>query len=371
MPAGLAAAVMTQTLPPLPAPASASAPPPPLRGGCTAPAAASLGARGSDPGTPSTPCGASADVPGGCEPALAAWSSTGDEPAPAKADDIAPAERPPPDVVAHTAAANAAHDGAVFPAGDGGGAASLALAPAGAALLRGLPPASPRRPPSSPAAAAAEVAGGSQWGRLNGAAAAADRSEPATPPAAAALAPAGLGAAGAAASVGPGPVLQRDGDDTMPLARRKTRLCPHVRTEHDRWAHSTRPTHRAGRAGAAEPRTSAVGRHRPVAAPALASLAPAPTHPRAACPFYHHGGADRRRPLERFTYSSNMCPAAAAGRECASGDMCPMVSGRMGRGLARVWNGRWQAGARLLVNPRFVVSGCSALLLTPAGCTPL
>jgi hypothetical protein len=85
-------------------------------------------------------------------------------------------------------------------------------------------------------------------------------SDPAAPLASAAAAPAALSVGGAAASAGAGPVPPRCGDNAMLLARLKTRLCPKLRTEHDRWARSMQLARWAGRAGAA-PRSLARATH--------------------------------------------------------------------------------------------------------------
>ncbi|KAI8469492.1 MAG: hypothetical protein J3K34DRAFT_522149 [Monoraphidium minutum] len=41
------------------------------------------------------------------------------------------------------------------------------------------------------------------------------------------------------------------------------------------------------------------------------------------CPFAHPGERARRRPLDKFSYSSEMCPAVRGGAPCPQGDECP------------------------------------------------
>lgn len=60
-----------------------------------------------------------------------------------------------------------------------------------------------------------------------------------------------------------------------------------------------------------------------------------PTHPpprthryvhdafRRDCPFVHPGEKVKRRPLDKYTYSSHMCPAVQLGKDCELGDACP------------------------------------------------
>jgi hypothetical protein len=55
---------------------------------------------------------------------------------------------------------------------------------------------------------------------------------------------------------------------------------------------------------------------------------PPPAHlpwpsPRKSCPFVHPGEHARRRPLDKFSYSSDMCPRALRGEACPNGNACP------------------------------------------------
>jgi hypothetical protein len=47
------------------------------------------------------------------------------------------------------------------------------------------------------------------------------------------------------------------------------------------------------------------------------------THRRKCCPFAHPGEHARRRPLDKFIYSAQMCSYARREAECPQGDACP------------------------------------------------